>query len=229
MRNILLIARRELRAYFATPVAGTMLALSGLLSALLFVPGDQRSVAVPFSFLTSFRPSPDVSPAPVLLAAAIARLVLLVIVPLIAARTFVEEKQSHTIELLFTSPAAELEIVLGKWLGAAGLFLIILALSPAGLALVSPLRVVDWRAAAATYPALLLPACGLLAIGECLSMSTRHQTVAAAGSIVISFAILHYLQDGVLRPTDYLFCTALLLAGWLLTLRAIRAQRSQPI
>jgi ABC-type transport system involved in multi-copper enzyme maturation permease subunit len=170
-----------------------------------------------------------VLPAPVLLAAAVARLVLLVIVPLIASRIFVEEKQSRTIELLFTSPATETEIILGKWLGAVGLFLMILALSPAGLALVPVFRGVNWRAAAATYPALLLPACGLLAIGECLSMSTRHQTVAAAGTIVISLAMLRHLQDGMLRPLDYLFCGAVLLAGWLLTLRAIRAQRSQLI
>jgi hypothetical protein len=56
MRNAFLIARRELHAYFATPVGGTMLALSSLLFALLFVPGDQRSVSLPLSLLTSFRP-----------------------------------------------------------------------------------------------------------------------------------------------------------------------------
>lgn len=55
-------------------------------------------------------------------------------IPLIAARLFVEERQSRTIELLFTSPASDREIILGKWLGAVTLYLLILAVSLVELA-----------------------------------------------------------------------------------------------
>ena len=42
--------------------------------------------------------------------------------PMITMRTYSEEKRSGTIELLLTSPITDLEIILGKFLGALGLF-----------------------------------------------------------------------------------------------------------
>jgi ABC-2 type transport system permease protein len=227
VRTVLLIARRELSAYFATPVGGTLLLIAGLLFGLLFIPGDQRRLIAPLSFLTGFRPA-DASPGPALLLVALARIVMLVAIPLIAARLFVEERQSRTIELLFTSPASDVEIILGKWLGAVSLYLLIIAVSLVELAAVSLWRHLDWRTVALTYPALIFPSCGLLAVGECFSMSTRHQTVAAAGTITFCLPVLLYLREGVLGPADYLFCAALMLAGWFLTARSIRGQRGQP-
>ena len=49
-------------------------------------------------------------------------IIILFIMPMITMRTYAEEKRSGTIELLLTSPLTDLEIILGKFLGALGLY-----------------------------------------------------------------------------------------------------------
>ena len=45
---------------------------------------------------------------------------MLFVLPMITMRTYSEEKRSGTIELLLTSPVTDLQIILGKFLGAMG-------------------------------------------------------------------------------------------------------------
>ena len=51
-----------------------------------------------------------------------ATVIMLLVFPLITMRTYSEEKRSGTIELLLTSPLTDLEIILGKFLGAMPLY-----------------------------------------------------------------------------------------------------------
>ena len=51
-----------------------------------------------------------------------AAVIILFVMPMITMRTYSEEKRSGTIELLLTSPLTDLEIILGKFLGAMGLY-----------------------------------------------------------------------------------------------------------
>ena len=60
-------------------------------------------------------------------AAVNASMVALFLIPMITMRLFAEEKRSGTIELLMTSPVRDLEIILGKWLGALLLYICMLA------------------------------------------------------------------------------------------------------
>ena len=48
--------------------------------------------------------------------------IILFVMPMITMRTYSEEKRSGTIELLLTSPVTDLQIILGKFLGAMGLY-----------------------------------------------------------------------------------------------------------
>src|SRR5262245_23683812 len=48
--------------------------------------------------------------------------IILFVMPMITMRTYSEEKRSGTIELLLTSPVTDLEIILGKFLGALALY-----------------------------------------------------------------------------------------------------------
>ena len=52
----------------------------------------------------------------------------LFLLPMVTMRTYSQEKQSGTIELLLTSPITDFEIVMGKFLGAMGLYIAMLAL-----------------------------------------------------------------------------------------------------
>ena len=49
-------------------------------------------------------------------------MLILFLLPMVTMRTYSEEKRSGTIELLLTSPLTDLEIILGKFLGAHGLY-----------------------------------------------------------------------------------------------------------
>ena len=54
-------------------------------------------------------------------------IIILFVMPLVTMRTYAEEKRSGTMELLLTSPITDLQIILGKFLGAMGLFAAMLA------------------------------------------------------------------------------------------------------
>ena len=55
--------------------------------------------------------------------------IILFVMPMITMRTYSEEKRSGTIELLLTSPLTDVEIILGKFLGAMGLYGAMLAVT----------------------------------------------------------------------------------------------------
>ena len=57
-----------------------------------------------------------------------ATVIFLFVLPMVTMRTYAEEKRSGTIELLLTAPLTDLQIILGKFLGAMGLYASMLAL-----------------------------------------------------------------------------------------------------
>ena len=56
-----------------------------------------------------------------------ATVIFLFVLPMVTMRTYAEEKRSGTMELLLTAPLTDLQIILGKFLGAMGLFAAMLA------------------------------------------------------------------------------------------------------
>src|SRR4029079_1634917 len=56
-------------------------------------------------------------------------ILVLFLMPMVTMRTYSEEKRSGTIELLLTSPLSDFQIIMGKFLGAMALYLVMLAVS----------------------------------------------------------------------------------------------------
>ena len=150
----------------------------------------------------------------------------MILIPMVAMRLFPEERQMRTMEMLLTSPVAEADIVLGKWLGALTLYLMAMAVSLAELVCASPWRKWDWNTVLNTYLALAVLGGSLLSIGEYTSTVTRHQSAAAGGSLLICVVAFRYFRTGVLSPADAGIAAALAAAGWFLALRSMRAWRS---
>ncbi len=119
MRNIWTICRRELYAYFVSPIAWVLLTIFAFLSGVftydltaLFVRSSLESQMSGQSFPMNVN---EQIIAPLFSNIAVVGLFL---IPLITMRLFAEEKRQGTIELLITSPVHDLEIVIGKWLSA---------------------------------------------------------------------------------------------------------------
>lgn len=112
----------------------------------------------------------------------IAPMIFMFLIPAVTMRSFAEEQQSGTIELLETRPLSDWQIVLGKYL--ACLLLVAFALLPTLLyywtvhELGSPKGNLDSGAIAGSYIGLFFLAAGFTAIGIFASSLTNNQIVS---------------------------------------------------
>jgi ABC-2 type transport system permease protein len=112
---------------------------------------------------------------------------LLVLIPLLTMRSFAEERRLGTLELLWTYPLRDGQIIAGKFVACLGVVTIMLAgtlVYPAILARVAP---VDWSPLVAGYLGLWLLAAAFVACGLFLSALTDSQLVAAASTYGVLF------------------------------------------
>jgi ABC-2 type transport system permease protein len=173
----LTIARRELDAYFVSPIAylvtAAFLVISGFFFSVFLISAQQQ-------------PNNDITQVMQGLFNNI-NVILLFIAPLLTMRLLADEQRSGTIEVLLTAPVRDWEVVLGKFLAALALFLVMLLLT-----LLYPLFIwrmggnPDWGPVFGGYLGLILLAGATLSIGTLASALTENQIVAA----VIAFAIL---------------------------------------
>ncbi len=170
-----ILFRRELASYFATPVAYVFIVIFLLLSgAFTFYMGGFYE-----------RGQADLQPF-----FALHPWLYLFLVPALSMRLWAEERKSGTIELLMTLPVSLTEAVAGKFI-AAWLF------SGIALALTFPIWITvnylgdpDNGVIVASYVGSLLMAGAFLAVGSCLSATTRNQVVAFILTVVACFLLL---------------------------------------
>ena len=113
-----------------------------------------------------------------------------ILVTVVSMRLFVEEKRSGTIETLLTAPVTDLEVVLGKYLGALSFLLI--AIAPAFLCIgvierLSPvitLENLDLGALVGAALIIFLVTAHLLSVAQVASLLTRSQIIAAICAFV---------------------------------------------
>jgi ABC-2 type transport system permease protein len=169
------IARRELRSYFATPLAYVFivifLALTGLFTFYLggFYERGQADLAPFFNFHPWL---------------------YLFLVPAIAMRLWSEERKSGSVELLMTLPVTLWQAVLAKFLAAWLFIAVALALTFPIWLTVNYLGDPDNGVIVAAYIGSLLMAGGFLAIGSCISAANRNQVVAFIITVVICFVFM---------------------------------------
>jgi ABC-2 type transport system permease protein len=175
MNAMLNVMRRELAAYFATPVAYVFIVIFLVMTGVFtFYLGNfyERGIADLDPF---FRFHPWL---------------YLFLIPAISMRLWAEERRSGTIELLLTLPISLWQAVLGKFL-AAWLFLgLALALTAPVWFTANYLGDPDNGAILAAYLGSWLMAGGFLAIGASMSALTRNQVVAFILSVVVCFGFL---------------------------------------
>jgi ABC-2 type transport system permease protein len=174
MRNTLIIFRRELAAYFATPLAYVFivifLAMSGVFTFYLGNFYERGQADLQSFFL--FHPW-----------------LYLFLIPAIAMRVWAEERKSGTIELLMTLPVSMGEAVAGKFLAAWAFVAIALALTFPMWITVNYLGSPDNGVILAAYLGSLLMAGAYLAVGIGISALTRSQVVAFIIALTVCFLL----------------------------------------
>jgi len=169
---ILAVVERELRAYFATPVATVFivifLALQGTLTFNLgqFFDRGQADLNPFFTFIPW---------------------VFLLLIPAITMRLWAEERRLGTIELLLTLPLTQAQAVLGKFIAAWIFCAIALALTFPFIIVVNILGSPDNGVIASGYLGCLLVAGSFLSVGAAMSALTRNQVIAFVLSVAVCF------------------------------------------
>ena len=123
--------------------------------------------------------------------------IVLFVMPMITMRTYAEEKRSGTIELLLTSPVTDVEIILGKFVGAVGLFAGLLAVTVLYVGVLFGLGRPEIPPVLSGYLGLLLLGSCFLSVGLFISSTTKNQMVAGAATFVVAlmFWIINWFSD----------------------------------
>lgn len=176
MTAVLSIVRRELYAYFVSPIAYTIITIFLLLSASGFLRGMQLFLATPAATIEENGITLQVG-----VIGHIVRWVMIGMIlclPALSMRLFTEERSRSTAELLLTSPITTPQLVLGKYLGSVAVLAVMLALTLPLPLILEWLAEPYWPAVAVTYGGMLLYGSVLLAIGLFASSLTENQIVA---------------------------------------------------
>src|SRR5712692_12039314 len=136
MRNVLVIFKKELKSYFASPIAYLLLGIFAVIFGFFFYSITRIFVFQGMQMQMMGRGMPmDVNEYVIRPLLSNASVIGLFLIPMITMRLYAEEKRSGTIELLLTSPVRDTEIVLGKWLAALVLYGSILGISAINIAI----------------------------------------------------------------------------------------------
>ena len=175
MRNIWIVTKRELGAYFGTPLAYVFAVIFvALTGAFAFFIGNffERGQA-------DLQPFFNYHPW-----------LYLLLVPAIAMRLWAEERKAGTIELLMTLPISTWEAIIGKFLAAWIFIGIALVLTFPMWITVNVLGNPDNGVILASYIGSFLMAGAFLAIGSCVSALTKNQVIAFIVAATICFLMV---------------------------------------
>jgi ABC-2 type transport system permease protein len=186
MNNILAIAHKELKSYFASPIAYIVIGFFSLLFgyffyALLIFFERQSMQAAGLGGAQAVNVNEQMI-RPVFLNASV---ILLFVLPMITMRTYSEEKRSGTIELLLTAPLTDFQIIMGKFLGAMALYAAMLAVTLIHMAVLFAFGNPEWVPIVTGYLGMLLMGGCFISIGLLISSLTKNQIVAG----MITFAV----------------------------------------
>jgi ABC-2 type transport system permease protein len=196
MRNVLAIADKELRSYFASPIAyiliGFFLLPFGVFFYLYLATFVKQSLQ-----MAQFGGAMNINQQVIRYVLQNASVIILFIMPMLTMRTYSEEKRSGSIELLLTSPVTDLEIILGKFFGTLGVYVAMLAVTLLYMGLLFVYGNPEWRPLVAGYLGLLLMGGAFIAIGLLISSTTNNQIVAGVVTFVVFllFWIIGWFAD----------------------------------
>ncbi len=252
MKTIWIIFSKEMKSYFSSPVAYVLLTFFALVFGFMFWTAVEYFVTASMEMQMSGQSYPmDINEQIIRPLLGNVSVLGLFFIPLISMRLFAEEKRTGTIELLATSPVRDIEIILGKWFAALGLYACLLAFTALDFVFLFRYGHPDWKPLAVGYLGLLLQAGGLLALGTFISTLTRNQIIAGAATFALCLllwvfawvsgfnsatwaSVLSYLSvvthdssfaKGVIESKDTVYYLTLIFLGLFFTARSMESLR----
>lgn len=171
------IFRRELKAYFTSPIAYIFIAVFYIYTSAFFTSYNlyYGITDMSMSFNNAFT-------------------IIMILLPLLTMRLFTEEKRQKTDQCLLTAPVNLFSIVMGKFFAAVCIFLCAMAIYVLYvITLVALAGTVAWATVIGNFAALLLLGASFISIGIFVSAMTENQVVAAIVSFII--IMLFYMID----------------------------------
>ncbi|MCL2035602.1 MAG: ABC transporter permease [Oscillospiraceae bacterium] len=167
------IMRRELSAYFASPIGYIFLAVFYIFGGFYFTMTCllSNSSDLSFTFNSMFT-------------------IVLILVPLLTMRLFSEDKKHKTDQALLTAPVSLLALVLGKFLAAVLVYLLSLAATIVYAMVIAVYAPPGWAHVMGNFIALLLMGMAFISIGLFVSSLTENQLIAAVGSFAIALTLI---------------------------------------
>lgn len=178
------IFKREMKAYFTSPIAYIYIAVFYVYTGMYFVSSNIYSATTDMTYVFS----------------GVFTLMMIMLPPL-TMRLMSEEKKQKTDQCLLTAPVNLAEIVMGKFFAALCVFLIGMAIYiPYVLVLYKLAGTVAWATVLGNMLALLLLGASFISIGMFVSSLTENQIVSAIASFIL--IMLLYMIDVLARSVS---------------------------
>ena len=253
MRNILAIAQKELKSYFSSPIAYLVIGLFALFFGYFYAVYLQVFLRDSMSMgqLGQNQQPMNVNQQMLRPVLQNVTVLLLFVLPAVTMRSYAEERRSGTIELLLTSPLSDLQIIMGKFLGALSLYAVMLSVTLVHVGALFLYGSPEWKPIVTSYLGLLLLGGSFLSVGLFISTLTSNQIVAYVVTFstflmlwVISWigsfssgmftdvtaylSIIEHLDDftkGVIDTTHVIYYLSLITFGLFLTAKSVDTER----
>jgi ABC-2 type transport system permease protein len=209
--NILAIASKELRSYFNSPIAYAVIGFFAFAFGFMFwvfLSGFvQQSMRMSMGGMGTVNVN-QMMIRPLVMQISV---IVLFMLPMVTMRAYAEEKRSGTMELLLTAPLTDLQIILGKFLGAVVLYAAMLAVTVPSLAVLFAYGNPDWQPVATSYLGLFLLGSSFIAFGLFISSLTQNQIIAGVLTFVLLLMLLlvGWLRDVITSPAALTVISAL--------------------
>jgi ABC-2 type transport system permease protein len=188
MRNIMAIAQKELRSYFASPIGYIVIGLFALMYGYFYVTMLNYFVRQGMQMAQQMGGPPQPLNVNQMMIRPLLQnvtILILFMMPTVTMRAYAEEKRSGTIELLLTSPLSDWEIILGKFLGALALWGAMLSVTLIHILLLFVYGRPEWKPIVTAYLGLVLMGGCFISVGLLISSLTKNQIVAGVTTFTV--------------------------------------------
>jgi ABC-2 type transport system permease protein len=185
------IFKREIKAYFTTPLGYVFIGAYLIFSGFFF-----------YSY-TLTNPLPVIGDNFAMVFSAMFT-VLMITVPILTMRLFSEEKKNKTDQLTLTAPLSLFSLVFAKFAAAYSIFLLATAVMPIYGVVLSQYTEVYWRTMFGNMTGLLLLGAVYTAAGLFISSLTENQMVAATVSVFVNIGFLLASIFSVYIPIEFI-------------------------